>query len=102
MEERRLPRSRRPHDRHVLVVTNRQINAAQRVHDLDPHAVLPGELPGDDGPFRPWRGSMGLGDCAALRGGTEPGFLGHGVDSPLLVVVCAGRTSMPSFSDRIA
>src|SRR3989442_92683 len=55
VHERRLPRSRRPHHRHVLVLADLEAHAAQRVHDLAAHVVVAGELVREDHDVRLWR-----------------------------------------------
>ncbi len=43
-----LPRARRAHDGDELVLPDDEIHAAERVHHLAPHVVVPLELPGHD------------------------------------------------------
>src|SRR2546422_2369841 len=44
VHERRLPRARRSHHRHVLIAPDLDADATQRPHDLRPHVVLAREL----------------------------------------------------------
>src|SRR2546427_10703176 len=44
----RLPRARRPHDRHELVLADLDVDAAERPHHLAAHVVIPGQLVGED------------------------------------------------------
>src|SRR2546422_902854 len=55
VHERRLPRSRRAHHGHVLVLADLEAHAAQRAHDLAAHVVVAGELVREDHDVRLWR-----------------------------------------------
>src|SRR5690349_4631572 len=105
VHERRLARARRSHDRHILVASDGDVDAAQRSYDFAAHVVLALDAARHDHPSLVRRFSRRLDDDPPFGGrphwwlddllahGHAPGFLGSGFVS---------FTSAPSFSSRMA
>ncbi len=75
VHERRLSRAGRPHDRHVFVAANREVNSAQRPHDLAAHVILALETARDDHPVFRGRGAGRVHDGLPLGSRGERNFL---------------------------
>src|SRR3989441_139101 len=92
VHEGRLPRSRRAHHGHVLVLADLEAHAPQRAHDLAAHVVVAGELVREDHDVRLWRVA-----------GAELLEVGHAYFFFLVLSAACfiGRTRALSFRSRI-